>query len=54
MCHGRDRVTDSVARQSRDELTANALELAGVRVELVVAGAAPGQHLTYEDEPPRV
>jgi hypothetical protein len=40
-----------VARQTRDELAADALELAGVSVELVVAGTTPGQHLTHEDEP---
>jgi hypothetical protein len=43
-----------VARQSRDELATNPLELAGVSVQLVVAGAPPGQHLSHEDEPSRV
>src|SRR5258708_4281509 len=41
----------SVTRQSRDQLAANPLELAGVSVELDVACATPGQHLTHEDEP---
>jgi hypothetical protein len=53
-CHARDRVAVSVARQSRDKLAANPLELAGMSVELVVAGAPPGQHLAHEDEPSRV
>jgi hypothetical protein len=43
-----------VARQCRDELAADALELAGVGVELVVGCATPGQHLAHEDEPSRV
>src|SRR5258708_22419277 len=38
-------------RESRDQLAADALELAGVSVELVVAGAAAGEHLTHQDEP---
>jgi hypothetical protein len=43
-----------MARQSRDEFATNPLELAGVSVQLVVAGAPPGQHLSHEDEPSRV
>ena len=44
----------SRTRQSRDQLAANPLELAGVSIQLVVARAAPGEHFTHEDEPARV
>ena len=36
--------------QCRNELAAHPLELTGVSVELVATRAAPGKHLTYEDE----
>jgi hypothetical protein len=41
----------SIARQRRDELAADPLELARVSSELVVGRAAPGEHLPHEDEP---